>query len=195
MPPFIALTGGIGAGKSTALAALERLGAAVTSSDAVVHSLYGDAEVRDAMVARFGSEVASGGVIDRGRLATRVFASDDDRQWLEQTLWPRVRARVAAWRQQQSGIVPPPRVLVVEVPLLFESGTERMYDATITITADEQLRHERADARGQQALARREQRQLSQEQKAARSTFVVANDGSIEELEAKLSDVLVKLGV
>ncbi len=134
------------------------------------------------------------GVSDRCRLATPVFASDEVRQWLEQTLWPRVRARVAAWREQQSSIVPPPRVLVVEVPLLFEGGGERMYDATITVTADEQLRHERAGARGQQALAQREQRQLSQEQKAARATFVVANDGSIEELEAKLSDVLAKLG-
>ncbi len=94
MPPFVALTGGIGAGKSTALAALERLGAAVISSDAIVHELYGTDAVRDAVVARFGVEVAPDGVVDRGALAARAFATDADRAWLEQLLWPLVRGRV-----------------------------------------------------------------------------------------------------
>ena len=74
MPPFVALTGGLGAGKSTALAALERLGAAVISSDAVVHELYGADQVRQAVTARFGDAVAPDGVVDRAALAARVFA-------------------------------------------------------------------------------------------------------------------------
>ncbi len=73
--PFVGLTGGIGAGKSTALAALERLGAAVISSDAVVHELYGGDELRDAVVERWGAEVAPGGVVDRAALARRAFAT------------------------------------------------------------------------------------------------------------------------
>ena len=193
MPPFVALTGGLGAGKSTALAALERLGAAVISSDAVVHELYGTAAVRDAVVARFGSEVAPDGVVDRRALAARVFAGDADRAWLEQLLWPLVHQRIAAWRDQSSRLQPPPRALVVEVPLLFEAGSERMYDATVTIVADESVREARALARGHQAVAEREARQLSQQEKAERSTYVVVNDGTVEELEAKLSAVLAKL--
>jgi len=194
VPPFVALTGGIGAGKSTALAALERLGATVISSDAVVHELYGSAAVRDAVLDRFGPEVAPDGVVNRSALAAKAFGSDADRIWLEQLLWPAVQQRIADWRAQSARIEPPPRVLVVEVPLLFEAGSDRMYDATIAVIADEGVREERARGRGHLALAQREARQLSQQEKAARSTFVVVNDGSVEELERKLSAVLGKLG-
>ncbi|HEX3804535.1 MAG TPA: dephospho-CoA kinase [Solirubrobacteraceae bacterium] len=195
MPPFVALTGGIGAGKSTALAALERLGAAVTSSDAIVHELYGTDAVRDAVVARFGPEVAPDGVIDRGGLADRVFATDADRAWLEQLLWPLVRERVADWRHRASRSDQPARVFVVEVPLLFEAGSEEMYDATIAVIADEQVREARAQSRGHRAVAERDARQLSQQEKAARSTFVVVNDGDVRELEDNLSSILAMLGV
>ena len=98
--PFVGLTGGLGAGKSTALALLERLGAATLSTDAVVHELYGTADVRDAIVARWGAEVAPDGVVDRGAVAARAFATPDERAWLEGELWPRVGARVAAWREE-----------------------------------------------------------------------------------------------
>ena len=193
VPPFIALTGGIGAGKSTALAALERLGAAVISSDAVVHELYASDRVRDAVVARFGAEVAPGGVVDRGRLATVAFETAQSRAWLEGLIWPLVGERVAAWRAEAEQATPRPRALVVEVPLLFEAGHERLYDATIAVTADEQLRRDRASARGHRAVDEREARQLSQADKAARATYVVANDGDLHELERKLSSVLVML--
>ena len=205
VPPFVALTGGLGAGKSTALAALERLGAAVISSDAVVHELYAsDDQVRRAVVAHFGTEVAPNGVIDRAALAARVFAGGDghdtdadrdaDLAWLEQLLWPLVRRRIADWRAQAGRREPPPRALVVEVPMLFEAGGEDIYDATIAVIADEAIREARAQARGHQAASERHARQLSQEEKAARSTFVVSNDGSVGELETKLSAILAILG-
>ncbi len=95
--PFVGLTGGLGAGKSTALAALERLGAAVLSSDAIVHDLYESPQLRDAVAARFGPEVAPDGVVDRAALARRAFATPEDRVWLEQQIWPLVGARVASW--------------------------------------------------------------------------------------------------
>src|SRR5437660_10643075 len=93
--PFVGLTGGIGAGKSTALAALERLGAATLSTDAVVHELYSSPEVRDAVVERFGSDVAARGEVDRPAVARAAFATREDREWLESLLWPRVGARIA----------------------------------------------------------------------------------------------------
>lgn len=189
MPPYVGLTGGIGAGKSTALAALERLGAAVLSTDAVVHELYGEPEVRDAVVARFG-DVAPGGVVDRGVLAERAFATDSDRRWLEQLLWPMVGARIHHWREQVNSDDPPARAAVIEVPLLFESGMQDAFDATIAVIAPEAVRAERAGARGHRALDARGARQLSQEEKAARSTFVVVNDGDFEALESALSSVL-----
>ena len=190
MVPFVGLTGGIGAGKSTALEALGRLGAATLSADAVVHELYGTGEVRDAVVARFGAEVAPGGVVDRSALARRAFATPEDRAWLEGIIWPLVGARIAAWRADTQLLSPPPRAAVVEVPLLFESGSDHGFDATIAVIADERVRAERAERRGHAALAERGARQLSQEQKAARADHVVVNDGDLSELEQKLSSVL-----
>jgi dephospho-CoA kinase len=194
MPPFIGLTGGIGAGKSTALAALERLGAACLSTDRVVHELYESPDVRDAVVNRFGPEVIDPARpetgIDRGALAGRAFASDEGRRWLEELLWPRVGARMMAWRREQETADPPPRALVVEVPLLFESGLDRGYDATIAVIADEAVRHERASGRGHRALDERTARQLTQEEKSQRATYTVVNDGSEAELESELSAIL-----
>lgn len=196
--PFVGLTGGMGAGKSTALAALERLGAAVLSSDAVVHELYAhDAQLRDAVVGRWGAQVAPGGVVDRSAVAERAFASAEERAWLEGLLWPLVGARVAAWlseaRAARAGDAEAPRAAIVEVPLLFEAGLEGLYDATIAVVSDETVRRERASARGHALADERSARQLSQEEKARRATYVVRNDGSEQELEQVLSAVLDKL--
>jgi dephospho-CoA kinase len=188
--PFVGLTGGIGAGKSTALAEFERLGAATLSTDAVVHSLYAEPELVAAVVERFGSEVAPNGVVDRPRLAERAFATPEDRGWLEGLLWPKVGERITQWRSELEGLDPRPRAAIVEVPLLFEAGMEAAFDATIAVVVDENLRHDRASARGHRALDQRAARQLTGDQKAQRATFVVANDGSVEELGAGLSSVL-----
>jgi dephospho-CoA kinase len=196
VPPFIGLTGGIGSGKSTALACLQRLGAAVISSDAVVHDLYGEADVISAVTERFGDDLAATGVVDRGLLATRAFATEEGREWLEQLLWPLVGQRIAAWRaeHEQSGDGSSPRALVVETPLLFEAGLGSNYDATIAVIAPEALRAARAAARGHRAVDERTARQLSQEEKARRATYTVVNDGDLAALEAKLSSVLAMLG-
>jgi dephospho-CoA kinase len=194
----VGLTGGIGAGKSTALAALEHLGAAVLSTDAVVHELYErDPRLREAIVGRFGPEVAPAGVVDRAAVAERAFANPRDRGWLEQLLWPLVGARVAAWlrevRAARGRGSTGPRAAVVEVPLLFESGMGDLYDATIAVVAEESVRRERAARRAHALVDERAARQLSQQQKAQRATFVVRNDGSEEDLAHELSAVLDKL--
>jgi dephospho-CoA kinase len=196
--PFVGLTGGMGAGKSTALSALRRLGAEVLSSDAVVHELYAGQQLRDAVVARWGAAVAPGGIVDRSAVAERAFASAEERAWLEGLLWPMVGARVVAWlaavRTAGAGRAAPPRAAVVEVPLLFEAGLDGLYDATIAVISDERVRRERAAARGHALADERSGRQLSQEAKARRATYVVRNDGSEEDLQRELSAVLDKLG-
>jgi dephospho-CoA kinase len=192
-PRLVGLTGGIGAGKSEALAALERLGAATLSTDAVVHELYADPEVVAAVTGRWGGEVAPDGVVDRSAVARRAFGAPEERAWLEGQLWPRVGQRMADWIERQRGRPDPPRALVVEVPLLFESGMEGGFDATIAVVADEAVRAQRAGARGHEAVDERTSRQLTQAEKAERATYVVANDGTVQDLEAALSDVLATL--
>jgi dephospho-CoA kinase len=186
---FVGLTGGIGAGKSEALAALERLGAATLSTDAVTHELLSTDEVRDLLVAELGAEVAPDGRIDRSAVAARVFGDDEKRKWLEGILWPRVGQRVAEFRESAGDRT----AAVVEVPLLFESGMEAVFDKTIAVVADEDVRAGRAAARGHELVEARTARQLTQDEKAQKADFVVRNDGTVEELEIKLSDVLEKL--
>jgi dephospho-CoA kinase len=191
--PFVGLTGGLGAGKSTALQALDELGAATLSSDAVVHDLLATDELRDVVSARLGPEVVRDGSLDRSAIAERVFGDEEARRWLEGELWPRVRQRVAAWREEVDGSDPLPRAAVVETPLLFEAGSDAIFDSTIAVIADEEVRESRAAGRGHALVAERAVRQLSQQEKADRADFVVRNDGSKEELKKSLSQVLGKL--
>jgi dephospho-CoA kinase len=155
-----------------------------------VHELYGSDEVRDAVTGRWGPEVAPGGTVDRAAVAQRAFAAPDERAWLEGLLWPLVGARVAEWRAALADADPPPRAAVVETPLLFEAGMAAMYDATIAIVAPEDLRAERATARGHHAVDERTARQLPQADKAAQATYAVRNDGTEEDLERLLAEVL-----
>jgi dephospho-CoA kinase len=186
--PFVGLTGGLGAGKSEALRLLEELGAVTLSTDAVVHELLETDELRDEIVARLGPDVALDGRLDRSAVAERVFGDDEARRWLEGLLWPRVGVRVAEWRAQS-----PDRIAVVEVPLLFESGMEAVFDSTIAVVADEDVRERRAAARGHAAVDERAGRQLTQAEKAERADFEVRNDGSLDELKQNLSRVLATL--
>ena len=188
--PFIGLTGAVATGKSEALAAFGRLGAAVLSADSVVHELLAESDVVAKVTERFGSGVAPGGEVDRDLLAKVVFDDDEARRWLEQTVWPLVGLRMWEWRTQQAQADPRPRASVIEVPLLFESGMDQAFDTTVCVVSDQAKRVERAAARGQVAVDERTNKQLSQHEKAARSDHVVQNDGSIEELQAKLSDLL-----
>jgi dephospho-CoA kinase len=137
--------------------------------------------------------MAPGGTIDRDAVARRAFATPEDREWLEGFLWPRVGQRIAEWRAIESTRDPAPPALVVEVPLLFESGMDAAFDATIAVVADDAVRAERAAARGHEAVDERTARQLGQQEKAQRATYAVQNSGTLDALEQTLSSVLEKL--
>src|SRR4051795_5952028 len=188
--PFAGLTGGIAAAKSEALRALERAGAATLSSDDVVGELLTTGDVREALVERFGDEVAPRGEVDRSAVAEVVFSDPGKREWLEGLLWPRVGERIAEWREQIEHADPRPRAAVVEVPLLFESGMEAVFDRTIAVVADESVRSGRASARGHRRVDERTSRQMSQDEKAQRADIVVRNDGSLDDLQRALSSAL-----
>jgi dephospho-CoA kinase len=189
-PHTIGLTGGIAAGKSEALAAFGRLGAATISSDAVVHELLEAEPLLSRLVERWGAEVAPEGRIDRNRIGEIVFADRDELGWLERQVHPLVGERLGAW---MAALPEEAEVAVVEVPLLFESEMAGVFDTTVAVVASEPLRRARAEARGHALVDEREARQLAQEEKAARAEHVVENDGSVEDLERKLSALVEKL--
>ena len=149
--------------------------------------------MRAAVIRRWGRGVAPDGAVDRAAVARHAFAAPEERAWLERLLWPRVGARVVAWRAAEAARTPPPPALVVEIPLLFEAGLEGGYDATLAVVADEPTRAERAAARGQAAVDERTSRQLTQDEKAARADHVVRNNRDLAALEQELARVLEKL--
>jgi len=189
-PLTIGLTGGIAAGKSEALAAFSRLGAATLSSDAVVHELLDSEPLLGRLVERWGLDVAPDGRVDRNRIGEIVFADPDQLTWLEQQIHPLVGERIGAWLSALPGDV---EVAVIEVPLLFESGMERAFDTTLAIVTEDELRRQRAAARGHALVDEREARQLAQDEKADRAEHAIANDGSIEDLERSLSALVARL--
>jgi dephospho-CoA kinase len=190
---FVGLTGGIGSGKSEALAAFHRAGAAVLSSDQVVHDLLETDPVKELLVARWGEDVLSNGEIDRAAVAEIVFDKPDQLAWLERNLFPLVGAEIAGWRADLETFGDAPSVAVVEVPLLFEAGADGGFDATVAVVTDERLRGERAAARNHRAVVERAARQLSQEEKARRADHVIRNDGSLEDLEREVRNLMNRL--
>ncbi|HZO06722.1 MAG TPA: dephospho-CoA kinase [Solirubrobacterales bacterium] len=190
MPLKIGLTGGIAAGKSEALAAFGRLGAATLSSDAVVHELLESEPLRGRLVERWGPEVAPAEGVDRAKIGGIVFADPEELAWLEAQIHPLVAERMVEWLTELPAGT---ELAVVEVPLLFEGGREAVFDTTVAVVAGEDVRRTRAEARGHTLVDEREARQLTQAEKAERAEHVVANDGSVEDLEEALSALIDKL--
>ena len=189
-PLKIGLTGGIAAGKSEALMAFARLGAATLSSDAVVHELLEGEPLRGRLVDRWGPEVVADGALNRAKIGEIVFADPEQLSWLEEQIHPLVSERTAAWLlslPEATGVA------VVEVPLLFEAGSDKVFDTTVAVVTADEVRRERAAARGHALVDEREARQLPQAEKAERAEHVVVNDGSVEDLEGALSALLAKL--
>jgi dephospho-CoA kinase len=177
-PVALALTGGIGAGKSEALAAFARRGAATLSADDIVHRLIAeDEQVQAALRERLGT-------LDRAAIATAVFADPEKLGWLEALLHPRVSEQVADWlaRVEQS-------VAVVEIPLLYETGGEDQFDKVVVVTAPAAVRRARSATAGEE----RERRLLPDEEKTARADYAYENTGSLDELDRFVASVLEEL--
>lgn len=186
-PIAVAITGGIGAGKSEALAAFARHGAATVSSDEIVHELLHREEVRDAIVARFGlGMVAPDGQLDRGAIGTVVFNDREQLNWLEALLHPLVSAEYLRWRDQLAQLPQPPRVCVTEVPLLYEADSAGRFDRVVVITAPDDVRRTRSDV----AVEEREQWLLPDAEKVARADYAFVNTGSLEELDRFVGAVM-----
>jgi dephospho-CoA kinase len=189
-PVAVAITGGIGAGKSEALKAFARNGAATVSSDEIVHHLLRRPEVRDAVVARMGHGIVSpDGEIDRGALATVVFNDREALGWLEELLHPLVSVEYLQWRERLAELPGAPRVSVTEVPLLYETGGDVSFDKVVVITAPSKLRK----ARSEVATEDREARLMPDIEKVQRADFSFKNTGSLEELDAFVKSVMAEL--
>jgi dephospho-CoA kinase len=181
-PLAVAITGGIGAGKSEALAAFARRGVPAVSSDELVHLLYrDDPGVREAIADRWGDRALDErGDPDRSRIAEIVFADRDELTWLEQLLHPRVARAYQEWAEELARLPEPPALFVVEIPLLYETGGHERFDAVVVVTAPPEVRA----ARGRKVRHDdRTARLIPDEEKVRRADYAYVNDGTLEELD------------
>jgi dephospho-CoA kinase len=187
----IAITGGIAAGKSEALAAFERRGAAVSSADEIVHRVYReDDELKAELRERWGDRVFDAdGEVDRAAVAAIVFVDRAELDWLEAVLHPRVRRASEQWLEEIRAQPDPPELVVVEIPLLYESGGESRYDKVVVVTAPSDVRAGRRDG----GIEGRESRLIPDEEKLRRADFAYVNDGSLAELDAFVAGVVEEL--
>ena len=189
-PVAVAITGGIGAGKSEALFAFKQHGAATVSSDEIVHHLLAtNDDVRAKMVAELGEGILVDGRIDRARVAEIVFADRRKLDFLERLLHPLVTAEYLRWREQLAALPKPPAVCVTEVPLLYESGGESRFDKIVVITAPAKLREQRRRVPRDD----RDGRLLPDKEKAKRADYAYVNTGSLQELDAWVGGVMAEL--
>jgi dephospho-CoA kinase len=190
-PIAVAITGGIGAGKSEALASFRRHGAATVSSDEIVHRLLReDPVVGKTLVERFGDGILDeAGQLDRSAIAEIVFADREALDWLESLLHPLVVQEYLEWREQLAALPNPPPLTATEVPLLYEVGGQDRFDAVVVVTAPPKVRAGRTEVDAEE----REQRLLPDTVKVAQADFAYVNDGSIEDLDAFVGEVMEEL--
>ena len=189
----IGLTGAIGSGKSTVLKlASEIPGVATVSADALVHAILADPEhpVVHAIGQRLGAELVGPAGVDRRRLGARVFGDIAARQWLEQQIHPAVRTMMLERIAQAMGVA---RAIVVEVPLLFETGMHTMFAETWAVLAAADTRQSRVHERdGLSAtdFAARNDLQVDDATRQRLATHLIHNHGDRAELQQQVAALL-----
>jgi dephospho-CoA kinase len=192
-PAFtVGLTGAFGAGKSAVACEFERLGAKSVDADALAAEAFEPGHRVAGQIAENFPEALNAGSIDRKRLAEIVFADELRRKKLETVIHPYVFERLHAEAASAAG-----RILIAEIPLLFETGFHQHCRATVAVRADRPVMLERLKGRGFSAeeAEKRWAAQASQEEKTRRADFVIDNSGNFEATRKQIFNVWEKLNL
>ncbi|MEY3103338.1 MAG: hypothetical protein RL256_360 [Actinomycetota bacterium] len=184
----IALTGGIGSGKSLAGEFFQELGAVVIDSDQLAREVIErGTEGFDEVLSRFGDEILNGGEINRSKLAEIVFKDESARRDLEEIIHPKVREAAL----KIAARVPSDGVVINQIPLLFETKGAGRFDFVITVSADLEVRKARLNERGLKSyeIERRISAQATDSQRESIANFIIRNNGSVEELERAVAEL------
>jgi dephospho-CoA kinase len=189
---ILGLTGSIGMGKSTTAKLFAEAGVPVYDADATVHQLY-EGEAASAIEAAFPG-TTSDGKVDRNKLSARVVHDPVAMKQLEQIVHPMLGASRQKFFEDAEASGAP--VVVVDVPLLFETGGERRVDAVVVVTTSPESQRERVLARGTMDGARLDAilaRQLPDAEKRKRADFVVDTSHGLEPVRSQIRDILAEV--
>ena len=191
---MIGLTGAMGVGKSSVLAAFALRGYPALSADAVVHDLYHQDTVREQIAGHFGEDVIDAdGDVDRPALARRCFGDPVALTWLEQFLHPLVGDELGRWVSQMAEEEDPPALVVYESPLLFEAGQTDRFDRILVVTAPEAIRRSRLEERGGlERVAEREARLWPPERREAAADDILDNGGTLAQLQEAVDGYIAR---
>ncbi|VAX31148.1 Dephospho-CoA kinase [hydrothermal vent metagenome] len=193
---LVGLTGGFGCGKSTVLKLFERLGAAVLSADSIVHDLLKREVVRDSIVEMFGPDILVRGEIDRKKLSARVFSDETNRKKIEKLLHPLVLETIEQTYKKATNLTSNLKVImVVEIPLLFETGFDKRMDVVVVVRAEADVIRERLRRKGfsDEEIRARAAAQFPIDEKVSRADYVIDNSGSLEDTEQQVRAVWADL--
>ena len=185
----VALTGGIGSGKSLVGEILEELGALVIDSDQLAREVIERGSPGyEEVVAAFGDSILSEGQIDRSKLAAVVFNESDLRKKLESIIHPLVREAAEKLARK----LPSGAILINQIPLLVESEGAKRFDYVVTVSADEEIRRERLRLRGLKdyEITQRMAAQVSDSEREKIANYIIRNNGSIDELTRAVEELM-----
>lgn len=185
----VALTGGIGSGKSLVGEILEELGALVIDSDQLAREVIERGSPGyEEVVTAFGDSILSEGQIDRSKLAAVVFNESDLRKKLESIIHPLVREAAEKLARK----LPSGAILINQIPLLVESDGAKRFDYVVTVSADEEIRRERLRLRGLKdyEITQRMAAQVSDSEREKIADYIIRNDGSIDELTRAVEELM-----
>ncbi|MFO0196817.1 MAG: dephospho-CoA kinase [Clavibacter sp.] len=185
----VALTGGIGSGKSLVGEILEELGALVIDSDQLAREVIERGSPGyEEVVTAFGDSILSEGQIDRSKLAAVVFNESDLRKKLESIIHPLVREAAEKLARK----LPSGAILINQIPLLVESDGAKRFDYVVTVSADEEIRRERLRLRGLKdyEITQRMAAQVSDSEREKIANYIIRNDGSIDELNRAVEELM-----
>lgn len=185
----VALTGGIGSGKSLVGEILEELGALVIDSDQLAREVIERGSPGyEEVVTAFGDSILSEGQIDRSKLAAVVFKESDLRKKLESIIHPLVREAAEKLARK----LPSGAILINQIPLLVESDGAKRFDYVVTVSADEEIRRERLRLRGLKdyEITQRMAAQVSDSEREKIANYIIRNDGSIDELNRAVEELM-----
>lgn len=189
---ILGLTGGIGSGKSTVSGIFKNIGIEIFDADLIAKEIFEEEKTQNEIKKVFGEEILTSNRVDREKLKEKVFNDKKKLENLNKIIHPKVIERYRNIKERVEE-----KLIIFDVPLLFESGIDKLCDKILVVDIDEELQRERVKKRdgiSSELVEKIIKSQLPREERIKKADFVVENNGSLEDLKEKVLNLVKELG-